>query len=58
MFLHTGWDKFARAHNLEVGCLMNFNWEGDDELKVKVFDDTSCRRHYHNDNNDGGIVDE
>jgi hypothetical protein len=37
MFLHTGWEKFARAHNLEVGCLLNFVFEGDGELSVKVF---------------------
>jgi hypothetical protein len=24
IFLHTGWEKFARAHNLEVSCLVNF----------------------------------
>jgi hypothetical protein len=29
MFLHRGWEKFAHAHNLEVGCLVNFKWEGD-----------------------------
>jgi hypothetical protein len=57
MFLHTGWEKFARAHNLEVACLVNFKWEGDNELRVKVFDDTSCSRHYHNDNIDDIIDD-
>ncbi|KAK1599902.1 hypothetical protein QYE76_017620 [Lolium multiflorum] len=24
MYLHTGWDKFAHAHNLKVGCLLTF----------------------------------
>ena len=39
MFLHTGWEKLAHAHahSLEVGFLVNLNWEGDDELRVKVF---------------------
>jgi hypothetical protein len=37
MFLHIGWKKFAHTHNLEVGFLLNFKWEGDDELRVKVF---------------------
>jgi hypothetical protein len=54
MLLHTGWEKFARAHNLEVGWLANYKWEGDDELGVKVFDGTSYGRHYHNDNNNDG----
>jgi hypothetical protein len=29
--------------------LFTFLWEGDDEMIVKVFDKTSCRRHYHTD---------
>jgi hypothetical protein len=37
MFLHTGCERFARAHNMEVGCLLNFKYEGDSELSVKVF---------------------
>jgi hypothetical protein len=24
MYLHTGWDKFARTHNLEAGFLLTF----------------------------------
>jgi hypothetical protein len=45
MFLHTGWKKFTRTHNLEVGYLVNFKLEGDNDLRVKVFDDTSfCRQ--------------
>jgi hypothetical protein len=49
VYMHTGWDKFARAHNLEVGCLLIFLYEGDGEMIVKVFDKTSCPRHYHTD---------
>jgi hypothetical protein len=45
MFLYTGWGKFTRALNLEVGFLLNFFSEGDVELTVKVFDETSCYRH-------------
>ena len=47
MYLHTGWDKFAHAHNLAPGCVLNFVYEGDGDMAVKVFDETSCRRHYH-----------
>jgi hypothetical protein len=47
-------EKFSHAHNLEVACLVNFKWEFDNELRVKVFDDTSYSRHYHGDNNDDG----
>jgi hypothetical protein len=41
MYLHTGWDKFARDLALELGCQLTFLYEGDDEMIVKVFDDTS-----------------
>ncbi|XP_051229171.1 B3 domain-containing protein Os03g0212300-like [Lolium perenne] len=49
MYMHTGWDKFARAHNLEVGCLLTFLYKGDGEMIIKVFDKISCRRYYHTD---------
>jgi hypothetical protein len=35
-----------------------FKWKCCWELRVKVFHDTLCCRHYHNDSSDGGIVDE
>jgi hypothetical protein len=47
MYLHTGWDKFARYLDLEPGCQLVFFYDGDGDMVVKVFDDTSCRRHYH-----------
>ena len=50
MYLHTGWEKFARAHNLAAGCMLSFIYQGDGEMVVKVFDETACRRHYHTDN--------
>ncbi|KAK1610199.1 hypothetical protein QYE76_033872 [Lolium multiflorum] len=47
MYLHIGWDKFTRDLALKPGCQLTFLYEGDNEMIVKVFDDTSCRRHYH-----------
>ena len=47
MYLHTGLEKFTRAHNLAAGCLLTFLYEGDGEMAVKVFGETACRRHYH-----------
>jgi hypothetical protein len=41
MYLHTGWDKFARPHNLEDVCLLTFLYEGGDEMIVKVFNKTT-----------------
>jgi hypothetical protein len=43
------------THNLEVGCLLNFKYEGDNELCVKVFDDTCCRTYYPGDEKDGEV---
>jgi hypothetical protein len=48
------WGEFARAHNLEFGCLVNFLYEGDNKLSVKVFDDESCHMHYHDDDSSNG----
>ncbi|KAK1667111.1 hypothetical protein QYE76_055270 [Lolium multiflorum] len=49
IYLHTGWEKFSRYHDLEVGCVLTFSYLGDVDMSVKVFDETRCRRHYHDD---------
>ncbi|KAK1662670.1 hypothetical protein QYE76_050829 [Lolium multiflorum] len=49
MYLHTGWEKFARYHNLEAGCVLTFSYLGEADMSVKMFDETRCRRHYHGD---------
>jgi hypothetical protein len=57
IYLHIGLEKFARADNLEADFLVNFHYDGDDEIRTKVFDDESFRMHYHNDlgdDNDDG----
>ncbi|KAK1612698.1 hypothetical protein QYE76_036371 [Lolium multiflorum] len=48
MYLHTGWDKFARDLALEPGCQPHLPLRGGGEMIVKVFDDSACR-HYHTD---------
>ncbi|KAK1695603.1 hypothetical protein QYE76_012300 [Lolium multiflorum] len=53
MYLHIGWEKFARCHHLEAGFVLMFSHFGERDLSVKVFDETRCRRHYH-----GGIAEE
>jgi hypothetical protein len=45
--MHIGWDKFAQDLALEPGFRLTFLYEGGGEMIVKVFDDTSCHRHYH-----------
>jgi hypothetical protein len=48
MYLHTGWEKFTRFHDLQTVCVLTFSYQGDQEMSLKVFDDKSYRRHYHN----------
>jgi hypothetical protein len=45
MLLRTAWENFTRAHNLEVVCLLKFLYKGGGELRLKVFDNISCRNH-------------
>ncbi|KAK1682693.1 hypothetical protein QYE76_043541 [Lolium multiflorum] len=47
MYLHIGWEKFARHHSLEAGFILLFSYFGDRDMSVKVFDETRCRRDYH-----------
>ncbi|KAK1612909.1 hypothetical protein QYE76_036582 [Lolium multiflorum] len=47
MYLHIGWEKFARYHRLEAGFVLQFSYFGDRDMSVKVFDETRCRRNYH-----------
>jgi hypothetical protein len=44
-----GGNKFARDLDLEPGYQLTFLYEGNGEMVGKVFDDTSCCRHYHTD---------
>jgi hypothetical protein len=52
MYLDDGFEKFGHAHGLEVRCLLLCHYEGDGCMRVSVFDGSSYRRHYHN--NDSG----
>ena len=49
MYLDKGWENFAIAHGVDVGCFIHFKHEGDDVLTVKVFDRTMCRKYYYMD---------
>jgi hypothetical protein len=37
---------------VDFGCFLHFKYEGDDVLKVKVFDGTMCRKYYYTDDED------
>jgi hypothetical protein len=49
IFLHNSCRRFARSHDIEVGHFVIFNYDGDIDFSVKVFDGTMCRRHYQSD---------
>uniref|UniRef100_A0A8I6Y8W5 TF-B3 domain-containing protein n=1 Tax=Hordeum vulgare subsp. vulgare TaxID=112509 RepID=A0A8I6Y8W5_HORVV len=49
MYLWCGWEHFSRAHDLQLGHLLVFRYDGDVVLTMKVFDGTMCRRHYQHD---------
>jgi hypothetical protein len=57
MYLHTSWKKFVRDHDVKVGCLLNFFYEGDGDMSVKVYDKESCCIHYHSGSDDDNHVD-
>jgi hypothetical protein len=40
---------------LQVGCLLLFRYKVDEDMRVNVFDDSSCRRHYQIDESDKDI---
>ena len=52
MHLGRGWERFARAHCLQLGHFLVFRYDGDAVLTVKVFDGSMCRRHYQPDDDD------
>ncbi|KAK1603685.1 hypothetical protein QYE76_027358 [Lolium multiflorum] len=52
MYLHIGWEKFARHHNLQAGFVLVFSYFGDRDMSGKVLDETRCRRNYHGDSDE------
>jgi hypothetical protein len=43
--LDAGFEKFACAHSLEVGCLLLCHYEGVGDMQVSVFEDSSYHMH-------------
>ncbi|KAK1665281.1 hypothetical protein QYE76_053440 [Lolium multiflorum] len=52
MYLNIGWEKFVRHHSLEAGFILLFSYFSNRDMSVKVFDETRCRRDYHDDSTD------
>jgi hypothetical protein len=47
MYLGRGWGAFARAHDLQLGYILIFKFNGVDEFAIKVYDNCNCRKTYH-----------
>jgi hypothetical protein len=45
-YLANGWRRFCQRHDIMVGNLLVFNFDGDYQLTVTVFDEDMCRRQY------------
>jgi hypothetical protein len=52
MYLGRGWGAFARAHDLQLGYILIFKFNGVDEFLVKVYDNCNSRNTYHIDSDD------
>jgi hypothetical protein len=44
LFDHTG--RFCQRHEIVAGHFIIFNYDGEHQITVTVFDETMCRRHY------------
>jgi hypothetical protein len=45
-YLASGWRRFYQRHEIMAGHFLVFNYDGDQQITVMVFDETMCRRHY------------
>jgi hypothetical protein len=45
-YLASGWRRFCQRHEIVAGHFLIFNYDGDHQITVMVFDETMCHRHY------------
>jgi hypothetical protein len=45
-YLASGWRRFCQWHEIVAGHFVVFNYDGEHQITVSVFDQTMCRRHY------------
>jgi hypothetical protein len=45
-YLASGWRRFCQRHGIMVGNLLVFNFDGDHQITVTIFDGGMCRRQY------------
>jgi hypothetical protein len=46
LYLANGWWRFCQRHSIVAGNLLVFNFDGDHQITVTVFDEDMCRRQY------------
>uniref|UniRef100_A0A8I6X134 TF-B3 domain-containing protein n=1 Tax=Hordeum vulgare subsp. vulgare TaxID=112509 RepID=A0A8I6X134_HORVV len=49
MYLDRGWKQFVRAYDLRHGYFLVFRYNDNATFTMKVFDTTTCRRRYQDD---------
>jgi hypothetical protein len=45
-YLASGWRRFCQRHEIVAGHFVIFNYDGEHQITVTVFDETMCHRHY------------
>jgi hypothetical protein len=45
-YLASGRRRFCQRHEIVAGHFVVFNYDGEHQITVSVFDQTMCRRHY------------
>jgi hypothetical protein len=45
-YLASGWRKFCHRHEIVAEHFVIFNYDGEHQITVTVFDETMYRRHY------------
>jgi hypothetical protein len=46
LYLASKWRRFCRRHGIVAGHLLVFNFDGDHQITITVFDEDMCRREY------------
>jgi hypothetical protein len=52
MYLRNGWRWFTDTHDIEVGQIVIFKYDGHGMVTVKAVDETMYRHHYHSNEDD------
>jgi hypothetical protein len=45
-YLASGWRRFCQRHEIVAGHFVVFNYDGDHQIMITVFDEIMCRWHY------------